>query len=164
MDYAEKLIGKLTQSFSSAVEKDNSVSYPCVKVQSGSLIKVLKFCQSELALVFLEDITAIDLVQNFSLIYRVVNLQAEALVLKVEVQKNKTLIASAVSVWPSARLFQLEVREMFGIAFEPDESSESLLLPEGWLGHPLRKDYTYPREFEGLEHQRPALRKEYQRP
>ena len=50
-------------------------------------------------------------------------------------------IESAVPLWASANWLEREVFDMFGIQFEEHPDMKRILLPEGWKGHPLRKDY-----------------------
>ncbi len=50
-------------------------------------------------------------------------------------------IASSVSIWPTANWLEREVYDMFGIQFDGHPDLKRILLPDGWKGHPLRKDY-----------------------
>ena len=59
----------------------------------------------------------------------------------------KTMIAdgesfpSSVSIWPTANWLEREVFDMFGIKFDGHPDMKRILLPDGWKGYPLRKDY-----------------------
>jgi len=50
-------------------------------------------------------------------------------------------MASAVPLWATANWLEREVFDMFGIKFEGHPELKRILLPDGWKGHPLRKDY-----------------------
>lgn len=69
--------------------------------------------------------------------------------------------ASVADVWPSAKAFESEIRQLFGVHFEGAQdagfSIHVHLLPEGWKGFPLRKQYVFPNEFGGISHFRPPL-------
>ncbi len=49
--------------------------------------------------------------------------------------------ASVVSVWPTADWHEREVYDFFGIVFEGHPDLKRILMPDEWIGHPLRKDY-----------------------
>jgi NADH-quinone oxidoreductase subunit C len=57
----------------------------------------------------------------------------------------KTAVAESVpsvsSIWPTANWLEREVFDMFGITFDGHPDMKRILLPDGWKGHPLRKDY-----------------------
>ena len=48
---------------------------------------------------------------------------------------------SAVALWPAANWLEREAYDMFGVEFEGHPDMRRILLPDGWKGFPLRKDY-----------------------
>lgn len=49
--------------------------------------------------------------------------------------------ATATAVWPGAGWHERETAEMFGVHFDGAAPMDPLLLPAGFAGHPLRKDF-----------------------
>jgi len=50
-------------------------------------------------------------------------------------------IPSVVGVWATANWLEREVYDMFGVEYEGHPDLKRILLPDGWVGYPLRKDY-----------------------
>ncbi|MEO6866577.1 MAG: NADH-quinone oxidoreductase subunit C [Gaiellales bacterium] len=60
--------------------------------------------------------------------------------LRVWVDEGET-IESILSVWPTADWHEREAYDFFGIVFTGREGLRRLIMPDDWVGHPLRKDY-----------------------
>jgi NADH-quinone oxidoreductase subunit C len=50
-------------------------------------------------------------------------------------------VPSVTSLWPGANFFEREAYDLLGIHFEGHPNLDRILMPDDWVGHPLRKDY-----------------------
>jgi NADH-quinone oxidoreductase subunit C len=65
---------------------------------------------------------------------------------KTAVSETEPTIDSLVSLYGSAHFMERECHDMYGIRFRGNADLRPLLLYEGFVGHPLRKDYPKSRE------------------
>jgi NADH-quinone oxidoreductase subunit C len=118
----------------------------------GALAGLLAFCRDDARLAFdvLMDLTAVDNLRypgredgpRFEVVYHLCSLRHNhRLRLKVRVEEDDPVVATAAGLWPVADWLEREVWDMFGIRFEGHPDLRRLLLYEEFVGHPLRKDY-----------------------
>jgi NADH-quinone oxidoreductase subunit C len=108
-------------------------------------VSVLDFLKIEADFDYLVDITAVDWPkrpERFDLVYILYSYSRNTRV------RVKTMIAegyrpeTAVGVHLAANWLEREVFDMFGIEFAGHPDMRRILLPEEWVGYPLRKDYS----------------------
>ncbi len=63
------------------------------------------------------------------------------LLLRTRVPRAEARLASLAGVYAGAAWHERETFEMFGVAFDGHPDLKPLLLPDGFEGHPLRKDF-----------------------
>ena len=64
----------------------------------------------------------------------------ERLRLRVQVPEDDATVPSLFDVHPGTEAPEREVFDLFGIAFDGHPDLTRILMPEDWVGHPLRKD------------------------
>lgn len=122
-----------------------TVDKAAVVVKSESLYQVAEFLKNtpELDFDYLVNLTAVDFMDYFEVVYHLVSLKHNhSLVLKTRCRdREKPVVPSVVSLWRSADFQEREVYDLMGIVFDGHPNLKRLLLWEGFVGHPLRRDY-----------------------
>ncbi len=116
-----------------------------VIVSKENLYEVAAFLKNTPGLDFdyLTNLTAVDYMDYFEIVYHLISLKHnQSLVLKARChERDKPVVPSVVSLWRSADFQEREVYDLMGIVFEGHPNLKRLLLWEGFVGHPLRRDY-----------------------
>lgn len=68
--------------------------------------------------------------------------------IKVFVPRDNPTVPSVYWIWKAADWQERESYDMYGIVYEGHPNLKRLLMPEDWLGWPLRKDYISPDFYE----------------
>ena len=79
------------------------------------------------------------------------------IVLKVDVPRDTPSLPSVESVWKAANWHEREIFDLLGVTFEGHPDLRRLLMPEDWIGYPLRKDFVEPEEYHCISTRRESL-------
>jgi NADH-quinone oxidoreductase subunit C len=118
-----------------------------VVVRQENLLRMALYLATEPSLhfSFLSDITTVDrfpMEPRFEVNYQMLSLDLKVrLRLKVRLPGAEPTLPSVTSVWPTANWHERECFDLFGIRFTGHPDLRRILMPDGWEGHPLRKDY-----------------------
>lgn len=74
--------------------------------------------------------------------------QPEEVRLKVFLPRDNPQVPSVYWIWKAADWQERETYDMYGIVFEGHPNLKRILMPEDWVGWPLRKDYISPDFYE----------------
>jgi NADH-quinone oxidoreductase subunit C len=72
------------------------------------------------------------------------------LAVKVRVPRDGARLGSVAAVWPAAEWHEREAYDLLGVTFAGHPDPRRILCPDDWAGHPLRKDYAFPKEYDGI--------------
>jgi NADH-quinone oxidoreductase subunit C len=104
-------------------------------------------CKENPALNFnlLSDATCVDrfpVEPRLELNYHLVSLpRRDRIRLRTSVSSQHPVVDSLVPVWPGANWLEREIFDLFGIRFEGHPDLRRILLPDGFEGFPLRRDF-----------------------
>jgi NADH-quinone oxidoreductase subunit C len=91
--------------------------------------------------------------QRFEVVVNLLDLRNRRRVrLRVQVPDDDATLPTLFDVHPGTEAMEREVFDMFGIEFSDHPDLTRILMPEDWVGHPLRKDYEIgriPVQFKG---------------
>lgn len=81
-----------------------------------------------------------DFEERFEVVYNLMSLKHYSRIfVKVGVDDGQT-IPTAKHVFMGAEYPEREIWDLLGVVFEGNEQTERFLLPDDWVGHPLRKE------------------------
>ncbi|MGQ9729897.1 MAG: NADH-quinone oxidoreductase subunit C [Candidatus Zipacnadales bacterium] len=90
----------------------------------------------------LSSLCGIDYGDELGVVYHLYQLgKPNRVVLHVRMPRQEPKVPSIADIIPAANWKEREAMELFGIEFIGHPDPRKLLLPEGWEGYPLRKDY-----------------------
>ncbi|RSN51434.1 dehydrogenase [Streptomyces sp. WAC 04229] len=115
-----------------------------VDVPPTSWISALETARDRLGCTYFDWLSAVDEPgTGFRVAAHVVALGpvVRRLLLRTTVPHESPALPTAVAVYAGAAWHERETHEMFGVEFADHPGLDHLLLPEGFEGHPLRKDF-----------------------
>jgi NADH-quinone oxidoreductase subunit C len=147
---------------------------PWIEIDPSALAEVARFLrdQEDLAFDMLHCITVVDWFEadpkkaaaaawqpHLELIYHLSSFaRRHRLVLKMKlprwqdsVEGKLPQIASVSGLWSTAEWHEREVFDLMGVHFTGNADLRRILCPNDWVGHPLRKDYKMPTEYQGIK-------------
>ena len=80
--------------------------------------------------------------QRYEVVVQLINhISRERLRIRVQVPADGPVVPTLFDLWPGSETLEREVYDMFGIEFADHPDMSRILMPDDWVGHPLRKDY-----------------------
>jgi NADH-quinone oxidoreductase subunit C len=138
------MIAKLKGNYGSGIEALTYAGQNYMMVDRSLIPEILQVLRNEERFDYCVDITAVHYPareKQFDVVWVLYSHpRNERIRVKTQILDGATL-PSSIPIWPGANWLEREVYDMFGIKFDGHPDMKRILLPEGWKGHPLRKDY-----------------------
>ena len=121
-----------------------------LELRAEQLLALVARLREEFGFGLLLDVTAIDYPRRsprFDVVYHFYSRAHNRRVrLKLQAPGDPPAVPSLTPLFGSAHFLEREAHDMYGIEFTGNDDLRPILLYEGFVGHPLRKDY--PMEME----------------
>jgi NADH-quinone oxidoreductase subunit C len=139
------MVAKLKGQYGSGIrEASTYLGQNYMVVEPSIIVELLQILRDREQFDYCVDVTALHYPQRekqFDVIWILYSFpRNERIRVKTMIADGET-VPSSVTVWPAANWLEREVYDMFGIRFDGHPDLKRILLPDGWKGHPLRKDY-----------------------
>jgi NADH-quinone oxidoreductase subunit C len=134
---------------------------PFLRVRPGDIVEVARRLRDDpdLACDFLQNLTAVDWLktETFEVVYHLFSYRhRHEIALKTQVPRALPRLPSVASLWRNADWLEREQYDLLGVVFEGHPDLRRLMLPDDWVGHPMRKDYREATEYRGMPTTRPS--------
>lgn len=125
----------------SIISTGMQLNKPMCVVKKEDILKVAGKIK-EMGFDHLSVITGVDYNDRVEVIYNFFSyFKKQNLVLKVMLDRENPSVDSLTPLWKTADWLERETYDLVGIKFNGHPNLIRILLPDGWMGHPLRKDY-----------------------
>ena len=116
-----------------------------VEVPAAAVLDTARRLKDAQGFDMLLDVTAVDWLPReprFDVVWHFWSTTRHVRVrVRTRVPESAPTVASLTPLYGSAAFMERECHEMYGIAFRGNDDLRPILLYEGFVGHPLRKDY-----------------------
>ncbi|HRK33507.1 MAG TPA: NADH-quinone oxidoreductase subunit C, partial [Candidatus Hydrogenedentes bacterium] len=149
--------GELLTRFGAAIRGEQTTrdGVPTLWVARDAIRKVLTFLKSEVSAPYpvLYDLFGVDervrgdrashpYIEDYTVVYHLMSYERnEDIRLKVAISGEKPSVDSVTGVWQCANWYEREAWDLYGIRFNGHPNLRRILMPNTWVGHPLRKDH-----------------------
>lgn len=122
-----------------------------IAAEPGIIVELCDILKHRYGYNYLANLTAVDQGEQFEIVYHLYSLPknkaelnsygVQPLCIKARISRELPEIDSLASLFATADWQEREVYDLMGIMFRNHPGLARILLPEGFAGHPLRKDY-----------------------
>jgi NADH-quinone oxidoreductase subunit C len=143
--WESELVQRLRSQYGSGIrEASTYLGQKYLVIDSSILYEILLRMRDDELFDYCVDVTAVHYPKReaqFDIVYILYSFHNnERIRVKAQIAEGEPL-RSVVEIWPTANWLEREAYDMFGISFVGHPDLKRILLPDGWKGHPLRKDY-----------------------
>ncbi|MFB5583348.1 NADH-quinone oxidoreductase subunit C [Bacillus albus] len=143
--YVEVIKGKvgedtLVDCYINKLSKD----VPTLVVEPSKYYEVMELLRFHegLAFDYMSELHATDFVTHMEVYVHLFSYgKKQSVAVKVKLDREEPQVESVTALWKGADWPEREAYDLLGIVFKGHPNLSRILMPDDWIGHPLRKDY-----------------------
>ncbi len=153
---SEQIATLLTDRFGPAILASfGQDKHPRVHIDTSAWRGMAEFLKNDpvLKMDWMSNLTGLDYVADdqMAVVYDLWSFDHKhSFAVKVFTSRQNPHVVSVVDLWRTADWHEREAFDLLGITFDNHPDLRRILLADDWVGHPLRKDYVFPREYHGI--------------
>ncbi len=160
---SEDIVRTVTEALGDKVQRGEvALGDAVLFLAPENLLEVATHLKSdpELAFDYLSHITGVDYLDEereprFDAVYELHSMDHNHSVrLRVGLNEDSPSVPTLTGLWAAAVYPERELYDMFGFTITGLDNTKRLIMPEGWDGFPLRKDYPLTTEDIAFSHNR----------
>ena len=149
------IAARLVDQFGDRVTPVLGDKHPRVHIAAADVTAVAGFLKSEADLAFdwLANLTGVDYAADgkLAVVYDLWStVHGHCFAVKAFCPREAPHVPTVAPLWAAANWHEREAFDLLGIAFDHHPDPRRILLADDWQGHPLRKDYVFPRSVNGI--------------
>jgi len=138
------LVAKYKREYGSGVNALTHLGQNYFEVDRSLIPEILQRLRADEQFDYCVDVTAVHYPKRekpFDVVWVLYSFSRnERIRVKTQIADGAS-VPSSVPIWATCNWLEREVYDMFGIKFDGHPDMKRILLPDGWKGFPLRKDY-----------------------
>ncbi|WP_430477039.1 NADH-quinone oxidoreductase subunit C [Bacillus cereus] len=130
----------LVDSYINKLSKD----VPTLVVDTSKYYEVMESLRfhEELAFDYMSELHATDFVTHMEVYVHLFSYgKKQSVAVKVKLDREAPQVESVTALWKGADWPEREAYDLLGIVFKGHPNLSRILMPDDWVGYPLRKDY-----------------------
>ncbi|MBB6638101.1 NADH-quinone oxidoreductase subunit C [Cohnella thailandensis] len=91
---------------------------------------------------YLRNVAGVDHETHMEVVYHLLSMDSgHVYAVKVRTDRDRPAVPSVTPIWQTANWNEREIFDLLGIDFPGHPDLRRIMMPDDWVGHPLRKDY-----------------------
>lgn len=123
-------------------ERDGHRPYLYIKPEEWPACAEILKNHEEFRFDYLRNVSGVDRETHMEVAYFLQSLATmDEICIKVKTDRNEPSVPSATPLWATANWNEREIFDLLGVDFPGHPNLVRIMMPDDWVGHPLRKDY-----------------------